>query len=392
MIYLDNNATTRPLPEVVRAVGAGIESLWENPSSMHRAGQRVRQRVELARAAVGAMVGGRAREVTFTGSGTEANDLAIRGSLHATGRRAVVTTPVEHPAVRELMESLHERGGVEVRETPLDGDGRVDLGALASIVDDDVAIVTVQWANNETGVLQPVEQIGALCRERGVRFHTDGTQWVGKCPTDVGGFPLDLLSFSAHKFHGPKGVGALWCRSGVRLAPTLLGEQELGRRGGTENVPGILGLGAASEAAMAWLSEPSLMETGRAMRDRLEAALLDQIEGVSVNAPPDGALRLWNTCNVAFPSLEAEGLLLRLSERGLCASAGAACSSGALEASPVLLALGFDEKRAFGSVRFSVSRLTTDEEIDRAIPIVVEAVSRLRTSMPGGGGGLGEAC
>jgi cysteine desulfurase len=373
--YLDNNATTQPLPDVVGAVGRALTELWHNPSSVHRPGQAARHAVELARADLARLCGVRPREMILTGSGTESIDLAIRGSLAATGRPSIVTTAVEHAAVRDLAGDL-ARTGTAVRTLPLDGHGVVDAGALPELLGaGDVAVVSVQWANNETGAIMPVERIHAICREHRVAFHCDATQWVGKLPIE-GEPPCDLLTASAHKFHGPKGVGVLWVRRGIGLRPTLHGSQELGRRGGTENVPGILGAGVAARAALEWLADNAARAQLALLRDRFERAVLERCPGATVNGPTAPEARLWNTTNIGFPRLEAEALLLAFSERGLASSAGAACSSGSLDPSPVLLAMGVPEPVAHGSVRFSLSRFTTEGEIDEAIEIVAACVER----------------
>lgn len=383
MIYLDHNATTRPTPGVVAAVRRGLEELWQNPSSVHRAGQAVRREVELARQAMADLLGVKAREITFTSGGTEAIDLAIRGVLGAisptASRRGLVTTRVEHAAVRDLAEHL-AREGVNVKYVPLDANGLVDLGALRDMLDAGVAILSVQWANNETGVLQPIEEIAAIAGERGVLFHCDATQVVGKVPVarDAGP-PCDVLTCSAHKFHGPKGVGVLWARNGVRIRPRIAGTQELGRRGGTENAPGIMGAGEAAREALAWLENSGARERQRGLRDRFETLVRAGVSDAVINGA--SAPRLWNTSNIGFPRLEAEAVLMLLSERGVCASAGAACSSGSLEPSPVLLAMGVPAEVAHGSVRFSLSRETTSEEIEEAAPIVVHCVRKLRGEM-----------
>jgi cysteine desulfurase len=377
-IYLDHNATTRPCPEAIEAMTRAAGEWWQNPSSAHRPGQAVRAAVDGARDQVAALLGARGRDITFTAGGTESIHLAIRGTLGAArGRRVIVTTPVEHEAIRELCEHLERAGEIEVVHLDCSA-GRVDPAALAAALDeraDEVALVSVQWANNETGVIQPIEALATICRERGVVFHTDATQWVGKMATDVASAPIDLLTCSAHKFHGPKGVGCLFARPGVRLAPMFLGSQERERRAGTENVPGILGMGAAAEAAARWLADPSGPERVGALRDRFERGVAAGAPGAVVNGA--GLPRLWNTASIGFESLGAEALLLGLSERGVAASAGAACSSGSLEPSPVLLAMGIPETVAHGTLRFSLSRETTDAEIDAAIPIVVEAARRL---------------
>lgn len=380
-IYLDNNATTRPLEPVVEAVREGLEERWHNPSSIHRPGQMARQRVELARQSVARLVGAKAREVIFTSGATESIDLAIRGVLSAAPeeRRTIITTAIEHEAVRDLCEALGKQS-IDVRKAPLQPGGVLDADGLAEMLDESVALVSVQWANNETGAIQPVERIGEACRERKIAFHCDGSQWVGKMATDLSRTPIDLLSVSGHKFHGPKGIGALVVRPGVRLRPVLHGVQEQERRGGTENVPGILGIGAAADAAHTWLANGAERDRLAGLRDAFESMVLDGVEDAVVNAPEDRSLRLWNTTNIGFPALEAEALLLLLSERGVCASAGAACSSGSLDPSPVLLAMGIRESIAHGSLRFSLSRESTRDEVERGAEAVVACVARLRRS------------
>ena len=259
---------------------------------------------------------------------------------------------------------------------PVARDGVVDASALGAMLDGRVALVACMWANNETGVVQPIERIGELCRARGIAFHTDATQWVGRMPCDVSGMAVDLLSFSGHKFHGPKGVGGLFVRRGARWKPMLHGTQEMERRGGTENVPGIVGLGVASRAALEWVGDASARERLAGLRDRFERRVLELVPRARVNGPSEGSARLWTTTNIGFERLEAEALLLLLSERGVYASAGAACSSGSLDPSPVLLAMGIDPEVAHGSLRFSVSRLTTAEDLERAAEIVSQCVLR----------------
>ncbi|MCW5766678.1 MAG: cysteine desulfurase [Phycisphaeraceae bacterium] len=384
MVYLDHNATTPPLAEVIDAERRAETQAWANASSVHRAGQDARRLLELARQHLADLLHAPAKQLVLTGSGTEAIDLAIRGGLEAraaSGRRAVASTAVEHAAVRDLLEHLAGRGEIDLRQLPLLADGRVDADGAERVIDASVALVSVQWANNETGAVQPVERLGALCRSRGAGFHCDGTQWVGKMPVADGpGAPAawaDYLSFSPHKFHGPKGVGALWVRPGAGLVPRLHGAQELGRRAGTENVPAIVGAGVAAAVAAAWLADPAGRARQGALRDTLERAVLEACPGAVVNGPRDAALRLWNTTNIGFPRLEAEALILTMSELGLAASAGAACSSGSLEPSPVLLAMGVPPEIAHGSVRFSLSRFTTADEIDQGVRIIVESVRRV---------------
>lgn len=423
-IILDHNATTRPAPEVVAAMDQMLTELWYNPSSIHRPGQSARQKLDLARRAAAELIGARPRHITFTGSGTESIDLAIRGHLLARGligraaaaagvpRATIIISPVEHIAIRDLAKALEREEQVRVLVAELDESGRVSAESVARLLEEhhapradpprEVALVSVQWANNETGTIHPVHEIGELCRERGVTFHCDATQWVGKMPTMVQGegtegpkdqgpvdwaarpLAVDLLTYSPHKFHGPKGVGVLYSRPGVRTATLIHGEQELGRRGGTENITGIVGMGVACRLAEAWLADPSRRAAGAALRDHFERELLARIPDARINGPHGDPLsrdRLWNTSSIGFPRLEAEALLLLLSERGIACSAGAACSSGSLEASPVLKAMRIDPEYAHGTLRFSISRETTREELDRAVPVIAECVGRLKGSM-----------
>ncbi len=402
-IYLDNNATTQPDPAVVTAVCEMHEQLWANPSSVHRFGQEVRHRVELARSSVSSLIGCRDRELVFTSGGTEANHLALWGVLGRQGGapKILITTKIEHAAIREPAEALAECGG-RVVYLQVDRVGRVDPASLASSLADHtdadeaggVTLVSLQWANNETGVIQPIGELAAVCAAHRaehlgcrVLFHSDASQAVGKLPVDVGAVGLDLMSFSAHKFHGPKGVGALFVRTGVGLcAQQRGGPQERDRRAGTENVPGVVGMGVAAELAGRFLAEPREAERVRAMRDRFEREVQRAIPSAVVIGVLDGRedCRLWNTSNIGFPRLESEAILLGLSERGVCASAGAACSSGSLEPSPVLLAMGVPEQVAHGAIRFSLGRFTTEQEIDDAVRIVAEVVGRLSKTLPMG--------
>lgn len=391
MPYLDNNATTQPSPAVAAAVARALTDLWHNPSSIHRAGQAARQAVELARASCARLIGAKPREVTFTSGGTEALDLAIRGVLAA--RRpgtpaTLVTSKVEHAAIRDLAEELERTKQAHVRWLALTREGCIDPAGL-DVIDAHTTIVAVQWANNETGAIQPLGQIARKCKACNVPLLVDATQWVGKMPTDVTRVqddagqvldPFDFLVASAHKFHGPKGVGLLWARAGVRLRPQLLGSQELGRRGGTENVPGIVGAGAAAEEAAAFAADGAARKRIAGLRDAFERDVLAAFPEARVNGPTARDARLWNTTNIGFPGLEAEALLLLLSERQVAASAGAACSSGSLDPSPVLLAFGVPDEFAHGSVRFSLSKHTTAEEMAIATREVIDAVKQLRRS------------
>jgi cysteine desulfurase len=387
IIYLDNNATTPPTPAAIDAVRDAMQQHWHNPSSVHRPGQDARNTLELARSSLASLIGAPPRRLTLTASGTESINLAIRGVLGASApfnKRTVVTTAAEHAAIRDLCEQLAPEG-VTIKLIPLLQGGIIDADQLPALIDDTTAIVSVQWANNETGAIQPVEQIGAICQDAGVPFHCDATQWVGKVPCDLSAPDapaIGLLTFSAHKFHGPRGVGALWTAPGVRLRPTMPGSQELGRRGGTEDLPAVAGAAAAAGEALAWLTNHDERARLGAMRDRFEQTILARVPNTSINAPADPARRLWNTTNIAFPRLEAEALLMGFSERGLCASAGAACSSGSLDPSPVLLAMGIPPERAHGSVRFSLSRETTQQDLDEAADIVQGVAERMYQRLP----------
>jgi cysteine desulfurase len=380
LVYLDNNATTQPAPEVVAEMLPYLTEFFGNPSSAHRFGQRARQAVDEARARVARLIGCSDGELLFTGCGTESINTAIRGLLAARSpRRKIVTSTVEHSASRELCQQL-AREGVEIVQIRVHVDGAIDIDQLRDAVDDRTALVSVMWANNETGIIFPIEEIAGICKAAHVPIHCDATQAVGKVPLDFHAVGLDAASFAAHKFHGPKGVGGLFLRRGIRISPLLIGgPQEKGRRGGTENVASIVGMGKAAELASEHL--PEMQSVGR-LRDRFEEAILRAIPSASVNGDRDR--RVPNTTNIGFERLEAEAILLLLSEKGVCASAGSACSSGSLEPSPVIIAMGVDERLAHGAVRFSLSRYTTDAEIDSAIAIIPGAIERLRAVLPVG--------
>jgi len=400
MIYLDNNATTKPSAAARDAMLLATDELWHNPSSMYRPGQAAKRAVELGRAQIAKLINGQPKEIVFCGCGTCSIHTAMAGIV-ATHKHVknpnIISTQIEHPAVRAMAMQFNERFDIETRWLPTTEGGRIDAGALADLIDENTILVSVQWANNETGVIQPVAQLGKVCKEKKVTFHVDGVQWVGKMPTNVGtgtpdeigpanqddaGQHIDILSFSAHKFHGPKGIGALWIRKGTPFAPSSPGSQELGRRGGTENVPGILGMAAAADGAMEFLSDPAKMNEMRTHRDRFESRILELVPTAVINRPADPAHRVWNTSNIAFPRLEAELLLLMLSERGICASAGSACSSGSLDPSPVLLAMGIDPKLAHGSIRFSICRDTDPGCLEEAAQTVAACVHQLSGTIP----------
>ncbi|MCU0723118.1 MAG: cysteine desulfurase NifS [Planctomycetes bacterium] len=377
-VYLDNNATAATSPEVVEAMAPFWTERYGNPSSAHSFGGNVRREVEAAREKVASLLCARPEEIVFTAGGSESDNAAIRGAMEVLeGRkRHLVTTRVEHPAVLSVSQYL-ERRGASVTRLPVDGSGALDLDLLEKSITPQTALVSAMWANNETGVLFPVDRIAELCRARGVLFHTDAVQAAGKVPIDLGKLPIDLLSLSGHKLHGPKGVGVLYVRKGTRLSPFILGgHQEGGRRAGTENVPAIVGLGVACRLAAGHLDEDG--SRVRALRDRLESRILASCPGAFVN----GANRLPNTLNVSFEFIEGESVLLMLDEVGVCASSGSACTSGSLEPSHVMRAMGVPFTRAHGSIRFSLSRYTTQEEIDYVADRLPPIVKRLRELSP----------
>lgn len=382
-IYLDNNATTRPDPRVVEAMLPFLSDQYANPSSVHLFGQQVRHAIETAREEVASALGGRPRQIVFTGGGSEANHLAIRGVLAVSpNRRHFVTTAVEHDSVLRLAGQL-EREGYRVTYLGVDALGRLDPAAFEAALTDDTALASVMHANNETGVIFPVEELARIAARKVVPLHVDATQTVGKLPIDAGRLGAGLLTCAAHKFHGPKGVGVLYQGRGVRLRPQLLGgHQERDLRAGTENVPGIVGAGTAIRLAVEHLEEERTRVA--ALRDRLEAAILERVPIARVHG--DRSARLPNTTNIGFEALEAEAILMVLSREGICVSSGSACSSGSLEPSHVLKAMGVDERYAHGAVRFSLSRFTTDDEIDRALAVIPQAIERLRKLQPGTGG------
>lgn len=376
--YLDNNATTQPAPEVVAVMTRCLAETWGNPSSAHRFGQLARRSLEEARSHVAALVNVTDREITFTSGGSEASNTAIRGLLIARNpRRKIVTTVVEHPATRETAAQFG-REGYEVVSVGVDSVGQVDLDALFAAIDDNTALVSIMWANNETGTIFPMEKIAAYAKSKRVPIHVDLTQCVGKIPIDLQAMPIDAASFAAHKFHGPKGVGALYVRKGMRLRSFIMGgPQESSKRGGTENMPGIVGLGEAARLAKIHL--PELSGRVAQLRDRLEANVLERISDTRVNG--DRGARLPNTSNISFLHLAAEPIVMALSEQNICVSAGSACSSGSLEPSMVIRAMGIEEKWT-GAIRFSLGRYTTDAEVDRVLSVLPGVIEKLRKVMP----------
>ncbi len=372
-IYLDNNATTRVAPEVLDAMLPYLTGCYGNPSSTHRAGVEAREGLIRARSAIAALLSAKPAEIIFTSGCTESNHHAILGALTvAPGKRRIVTSAVEHPSTLMLLRDL-EQQGFTVTLLPVASSGEIELRTFEAALTPDVALVSLMWANNETGVLFPITELAAKTKERGILFHTDAAQAVGRIPIDLAAIPADLVSFSGHKFHAPKGVGGLFVRSGLKWPMLIRGHQERRRRGGTENLPAIAGLGAACITA----AQSMAGEAGRIgdLRDRLETGLMDAIGGISVNG--GDSRRLPNTSNLGFGNIDGDALLARLDQRGIFASSGAACSSGGSEPSHVLTAMGLGRDRAASCVRFSLSRYTTAAEIERVIGIVPAIVREL---------------
>lgn len=378
-IYFDNNATTKVSPEVFEEIKPYFCELYGNPSSMHNFGGQVGIKVRDAREKVAKLLGCEPGEVIFTGCGTESDNAAIMGTLAARpDRRKIVTSRVEHPAVLSVCRQL-EGHGYELIEVGVDSQGRLDFDELEKQVDDDTAIVTIMYANNETGVIFPVERIAELCKEKGVVFHTDAVQAVGKIAMDLSESKIDLLSLSGHKLHAPKGIGVLFVRKGTRLMPFMLGgHQEGGRRAGTENVPGIIGLGKAVQLAMENMDDENTRV--KALRDKLESAILKSCPDSRVNGDTEN--RLPNTSNISFEYIEGEAILLLLDKFGICASSGSACTSGSLEPSHVLRAMGVPFTAAHGSIRFSLSRYNTEEDVDFTVEKLPGIINRLRELSP----------
>ncbi len=377
-IYLDYNATTPPLPEVVDTVSRVMASTYGNPSSVHTFGQQAKAELDRARSAVAALVGAEPSEIVFTAGGTESDNLAIRGAAEAmepAGRKHLITTGIEHEAVLNTARAL-ERRGWSVTTLPVDHTGIVSPAALEAVIRKDTALVSVMHANNEIGTIQPIAELAAIARRHGAVMHCDAVQSVGKIPVSVKALGVDLLALAGHKFGGPKGTGALWIRRGVRLAAYLTGgKQERNRRAGTENVPALAGLGVAARVASdtGLAAGPAIA----AMRDRLETAVLRSVSGSAVNGERDS--RVPNTSNISFEGIEAESLLIALDLEGVAVSTGSACSSGSLEPSHVLRAMGLSQARGRNSLRFSLGAATTVEEIDFVAGVLPRLTARLRT-------------
>ena len=377
-IYLDHNATTPLLPEVIDRMTGTLREEFGNPSSVHHFGQQAKAAIDEARTEVATLLSADPSEVLFTSGGTESDNIAIRGAaeaLEATGRRHLIASSIEHEAVLNTLKALAKRGW-RTTLLPVDQTGIVAPDALRAALADDTALVSVMHANNEIGTIQPIAELARIAHDRGALFHTDAVQSAAKLPVSVRSLGVDMLSISAHKFYGPKGVGALWIRRGLRVLPLLTGgRQERSRRAGTENVAGIVGMGVAARIARGKMADEGTRLS--ALRDRLEAEILAAVPGTAVNGAREP--RVPNTTNVSFDRVEAESLLIALDLEGIAVSTGSACSSGTLEPSHVLKAMGFNAHRAQNSIRFSLGASSTDAEIDRVIAVLPKMVEKLRS-------------
>jgi len=380
VIYMDNNATTKVAPEVVEAMLPYLSEYYGNPSSMHSFGGDVGAKIKAARQNVADLIGATPEEIIFTSCGTESDGTAIRAAIESNpDRKQIVTSRVEHPAIKNLYETLSKQG-YRVTFVPVDNDGILDLDYLYNNLNDDTAIVSLMWANNETGVIFPVEEISREIKDRGILFHTDAVQAAGKFAIDVNTTGIDMLSLSGHKFHAPKGIGVLYIRKGTKFSPYMIGgHQEQGRRGGTENVASIIAMGKAAELAKQHIEDNSYACVSE-LRDKLESSLLEQVPYSMVNG--DTKNRLPNTTSIAFEYVEGEAILLMMNEHGICASSGSACTSGSLEPSHVLRAMGVPFTAAHGSIRYSLSRYNTEKEIDFVIEKMPPIIERLRELSP----------
>jgi cysteine desulfurase len=378
--YFDNNATTRIDPGVLEAMMPYLTEQYGNPSSIHTFGGQVGIRIREAREQVAGLLGCHFDEIIFTSCGTEGDNTAIRSALWAQpDKRHIVTTRVEHPAVLSLCKYLEKRHGYEVTYLGVDAEGRLSLEELEASLRRDTAVVSIMWGNNETGVVFPMEEIGRIVRQKGVLFHTDAVQAAGKIPIDLADLPVDMLTISGHKLHAPKGVGALYVRKRIPFRPFMLGgHQEKGRRAGTENSAGIIGLGRACEKAAEYIEDENTRIRG--LRDRLENEIMQRVSDTRRNGHPTE--RLPNTSNISFKYVEGESILLMLDQLGICASSGSACTSGSLEPSHVLRAMGVPFTYAHGSIRFSLSRFTTSEEVEFVIQAMPKVIDTLRKISP----------
>jgi len=380
-IYFDNNATTRVAPEVLEEMLPYFSELYGNPSSMHSFGGNVARKIRESREKVATLIGAMPEEILFTACGTESDSTAIRAALISNpDKKHIITSRVEHPAIKNLFENL-AKNGYRVTFVPVDSKGLLDLDYLYRHLDDDTAVVSIMWANNESGVIFPVEEIAQAVKAKGIVFHTDAVQAAGKVPVDMKNVQADMLSLSGHKFHAPKGIGALYIRKGTKFSPFLIGgHQESGRRGGTENVASIIGMGKASEMALADLGQMSTRI--KKLRDKLENTLMKAVSNTMING--DMEQRLPNTTSIGFEFVEGEAILLMMDEFGICASSGSACTSGSLEPSHVLRAMGVPFTAAHGSIRFSLSTYNTEDEIDFIVEKVPPIIKRLRELSPFG--------
>ncbi len=378
-IYLDNNATTRVAPEVFEAMIPYFRDVFGNPSSAHSFGGQVRQRIDKAREQVANLIGAEPREIIFTSGGTESDNTAIRSALAARpDKKHILVSRVEHPAIHSLCRYLG-RKGYRVTEVPVDEHGQLDMDAYKKSLSDDTAIVSLMWANNETGVIFSVEETAELAHNKGIPFHTDAVQAAGKIKIDLNNTVIDMLSLSGHKFHGPKGIGALYVRRGTFFKPLIIGgHQEFNRRAGTENVPAIIGLGKACDLAAQYPEEEKTRV--RALRDKLEKGIIETVRQVRVNGI--GTLRLPNTSNISFEYIEGESILLLLNEYGISVSTGSACSSGSLEPSHVLLAMGLTPTSAQGAIRFSLGIYNRDSDVETVLEYIPGIIEGLRRMSP----------
>ena len=378
-IYLDNNATTQVAPEVLDAMLPYFRDLYGNPSSMHSFGGQVAKKIREAREQAASLIGAAPEEIIFTSCGTESDNAAIRSALAAhPDRRHILTSRVEHHAIKSLCAHL-SRQGYRITELPVDKDGLLDMNQFEKNLTPDTAVVSLMWANNETGVLFPVEKAAELAHTRGILFHTDAVQAVGKLPINMKTNDIDMLSISGHKLHAPKGIGILYIRKGTKFSPFMIGgHQEKERRGGTENTPSIIGLGKACELAARNMETENTRV--KQLRDKLETELLARIPNSRVNG--NQLYRLPNTANISFEFIEGEGILLLMDEYGICASSGSACTSGSLQPSHVLRAMGVPFTMAHGSIRFSLSIYNTEEEISFVIEKMQPIIERLRSMSP----------
>jgi cysteine desulfurase len=378
-IYVDNNATTKVASEVLEEMLPYFSDLYGNPSSMHTFGGNVGYKIKEARTRVASLIGSTPEEIVFTSCGTESDSTAIRAALQSyPDKKHVVTTRVEHPAIKNLGEIL-SKNGYRVTFVPVDRKGTLDLDYLYDSLSEDTAVVSIMWANNESGMIFPIEEISQEIKQRGIVFHTDAVQAVGKIPVDVSKSGIDMLSLSGHKIHAPKGIGVLYVRKGTKFSPFMIGgHQEDGRRGGTENVASIIGFGKAAELAAHRLTE--YMAKVKKLRDKLENEILARIPNAMINGDRDN--RLPNTTSISFEYVEGESILLMMDQLGICASSGSACTSGSLEPSHVLRAMGVPFTAAHGSIRFSLSTYNTEEEMDFIIEKLPPIIERLRELSP----------